>query len=221
MPPNAVVVPPMPSDPRQRSTLGQRLTAAIVGLILGVAALAPRAWSHASTGQVIMAGRQEAVSIAVNAETDSPMTAVDVTVPAGFAVSSSPPAITGSGGRWQVARQGAVLHYGGAAVGDGGMLYVEIVGTATGPGLLAFTTITHAADGTAVDWTGPASSGHPAALVQVIGTGTAVGRTHPRAAGPTLPSSPPAGALMAMAVVGAALVVAMRRRHRAGSPRRV
>jgi hypothetical protein len=220
MPPNAVVSPPMPSDPRQRSArLGQGLAVAAVGLIVSVAALTPRAWAHASTGQVIMAGRQEAVSIAVNAETDSPMTAVDVTVPDGFALSSSPPAIAGSGGRWQVARQGAVLRYRGAGIEDGGMLYVEIVGTATAPGMLAFATITHAADGTAVDWTGPASSGHPAALVQVIGTGTAVASTHQRAA--TLPPSPRAGVVMAMAVVGAALAVAMPRRHRAGSPRRV
>ena len=211
----------MPIAPRHRSAarrrgpaLAHRLMAGAVVAGLFLAAPGPRAWAHAGAGQIIMTGRVEAVSIAVNAETDAPMTAVDVTIPGGFALSSAPAAVPGSGGaRWAVTRQGQVLHYRGAGIDDGGMLYIELLGTARGAGTLPFATTTHAADGTTVRWDGPASSDHPAALVQVLG-GPGAGASHaPSSKAPAtpLPSGYAAGLV---ALAGAGLAIGWRRRVR-------
>jgi hypothetical protein len=127
-----------------------------------------------------MAGRPEAISIVVNAETDAPMTGVDVAIPRGFMLSSVVPAISGSGQHWPATRQGDVVRYRGQGIPDGGVLYIELMGQAGAPGTLPFNTITRAADGTVVSWSGPASSDHPAALVTVTGAARAAASVHAR-----------------------------------------
>jgi hypothetical protein len=169
--------------------------------------------AHASTGQLITAGRDEAISIVVNAETTAPMVGVDVTIPRGFTISSLVPAIGGGGQRWAVSRDGDVMRYRGQGIAEGGALYVELMGRAAAAGSLSFATVTRAADGTVVSWSGPASSDHPAAMVQVVSGPGSVGPSRGR----SWPGSRAAAAGAALAVL-ATLAVAWRRRRLAAQP---